>query len=301
MRRFVLICLWVTYLTACLALAVPVSGSAPAQPAPPSPAPAQPAEPIRRPHPLPPTQPAQPPAGSPTMVPVLLYHDLGKVVQGGNGAVVDPADFDWQMAWLQEHGYTPVTPVALADWVAGKGALPDRPVLITFDDGYTSAYTEALPILKRHGMRAVLFLITDAPADAPGNGMLTWPQVRSLAQSGVFDIQGHTHAAHDSVDGKPLLLTWTSRQIADDYAAMLKQFAAAGLNPPVALAYPFGRYNQTALTAYKQAGVRLAFTVERGYVHPGDDPLKLKRQIVWPGVTRCQFAALVTGQTATCK
>lgn len=276
MRRIGLFCLWVIYLTACLALALPVSGAPAATPL------------------------AVPQAGSPRMVPVLVYHDLGKPVQGGNGAVLDPAEFDWQMAWLAEHGYTPVTAAALADWLAGVGALPDRPVLITFDDGYTSTYTEALPILKQRGMRAVLFLITEGPAGAPENGMLTWPQIRALAGSGRFDIQGHTDAAHDTAEGVPVLLTWTDRQIRADYAAMLAQFAAHGLPAPVALAYPFGRYNETALTAYRQAGVRLGFTVANGYVRPGDDPLQLKRLIVWPGLTRCRFAALVTNDPSNC-
>lgn len=269
MRLIVRFCLWLTYLIACLALALPVSGS--------------------------------PAAGSPLMVPVLVYHDLGRPSIGGNGAVVAPAEFDWQMAWLREHGYTAVTAAALADWVAGTRSLPERPVLITIDDGYASTYTEALPILKQHGMRAVLFLITDGPEGAPGNGMLTWQQVRALAGSGVFEIQGHTHAAHDQAGGVPLLLTWTDRQIQADYDTMIARFTAAGFNSPIALAYPFGRYSERALTVYRQAGVRLGFTVEHGYVRRGDDPLKLKRLIVWPGLSQCQFGALVTGEAKNCR
>jgi hypothetical protein len=121
-----------------------------------------------------------------------------------------------------------------------------------------------------------------------------------MAESGIIDIQGHTNAAHATVGGEPQLLTWNDRQIQADYDAMLLQFEAAGLARPIALAYPFGRYNETALTAYRQAEVRLAFTVENGYVRPGDDPLRLKRLIVWPGLTRCRFAALVTGDASNC-
>lgn len=235
-------------------------------------------------HPL---QPAEPP----TQVPVLLYHDLVPGARGGNGTTVDLAEFASQMAWLAENGYNPVSSADLLAWLQGKGQLPPRPVQIHFDDGYRSNYELALPLMQKHGMRGVLFLVS-AFADDPG--MLSWAEVREMQDA--FEIQGHTHAGHDRTDGKPNLIAWSDRQIREDFRGMVRQFTAAGLPAPAAFSYPYGAYDAEVIAALRSEGVALAFTVEHGYVRRTDDPFRLKRLIVWPGLSECQFAALVTGR-----
>ncbi|HWI61502.1 MAG TPA: polysaccharide deacetylase family protein [Symbiobacteriaceae bacterium] len=229
----------------------------------------------------------------PAQIPVLLYHDLAHGAKGGNGATVDVAEFEWQMDWLAQNGFTPVTTAELLAWLQGKGQLPPRPVAIQFDDGYRSNYTHALPIMKKHGMKGVLFLVSGFPGE---EGMVTWAQVKEMAASGSLEIQGHAHAGHGKTGTAANLVAWDTEQIRADYRAMAESFAGAGLAAPVSFAYPFGAHDDETVAALRAEGVRAAFTVNHGYVRRGDDPFRLKRLIVWPGMSTCQFAGLVRGE-----
>lgn len=232
-------------------------------------------------------------ADQPLQVPVLLYHDLAPGARGGNGVIIDVAEFEWQMAWLAQNGYTPVSSAALTAWLQGKGKLPPRPVQIQFDDGYRSNYTYALPIMQKHGMRGIIFLVTGFPED---QGFLTGAQIREMKASGLFEFHGHGHEGHGTTAGVANLVAWDARQIRSDYRAMLDRFAGAGLPAPTAYAYPFGAHDDEAVSALRSEGVTAGFTVQPGYVRSGDDPLRLKRQIIWPGITPCRFADLVRGE-----
>lgn len=227
-------------------------------------------------------------------VPVLLYHDLAPEGAAGNGATISVAEFERQMAWLAAHGYTPISSAELLAWLDGKGYLPERPVQIHFDDGYLSNYTHALPIMQKHGMRGVLFLVSAYPDNPDAPGMLSWAQVKEMAHAGTFEVQGHTHDGHGRTEGLPHLISWNADQIRSDYRTMAAQLSAAGLPAPTLFAYPFGGYDAETVSALRAEQVRAAFTVQRGYVKQGDDPFLLKRLIVWPGLSECQFAGLVT-------
>ncbi|NEA39803.1 polysaccharide deacetylase family protein, partial [Streptomyces sp. SID11385] len=120
---------------------------------------------------------------------------------------VTPDAFATQMALLAGSGMTPVTAAALGRAWRGDGALPARPVLVTFDDGYAGVHTYALPVLLSYGFGATLFVTTGwlrtgrgeaAGAPAP---MLDWPRLAELAAAGI-EIGGHTHS-HPHLDRLP--------------------------------------------------------------------------------------------------
>lgn len=234
----------------------------------------------------------------PAQIPVLLYHDLAPGARGGNGVTVDVAEFEQQMAWLAQNGYTPVSTADLLAWLHGKGQLPPRPVQIQFDDGYRSNFTYALPIMKKHGMKAALFLVSGFPDELGGDAFVSWAQVKAMAASGVFEIQGHTHAGHSKTGTVANLVAWDSDRIRADYRTMAERFADAGLPAPRTFAYPFGAHDDETVSALRAEGAEAAFTVQHGYVRRGDDPFRLKRLIVWPGMSGCQFAGLVQAEAA---
>lgn len=130
------------------------------------------------------TPPAEP-------MPVLMYHDLVPADNGNlNDWIVTADKFRKDMQWLQDNGYTTVLPRELA-----AGELPDKPVLVTFDDGYESNYTLALPILEETDSKAVIALITER-IDSQKPGFLTWEQCRALHDSGRVELGSHTHDSH---------------------------------------------------------------------------------------------------------
>lgn len=233
----------------------------------------------------------------PLQVPVLLYHNLTPLPASNEATTLPAWEFADQMGWLAANGYTAITTRDLQTWLAAKGDLPPRPVLITFDDGYESNFDLAYPVLKRLGLKATVFVVTSATGKRPGTyPHLTPGELQEMQGSRVMELQAHSHDAHRLVDGAPALVAWPPDEIAADLAALRAAFAEDELNPPTAFAYPFGAYDDELLDALADDGFALGFTVEPGYVRPGDSPLRLGRQIIYPGTPLCRFAGIVEGR-----
>jgi hypothetical protein len=131
------------------------------------------------------------------VVPVLLYHGIHADRNPAGGPYsISQAEFARQMAMLAQDAFHPISIAQNARFAAGDVAgLPDRPILITFDDGRLDSYTGADAVLGQFHMRATMFVIT-ANAGAAKPGYLTWPQLRAMAASGRWDLQEHAHAGH---------------------------------------------------------------------------------------------------------
>jgi peptidoglycan/xylan/chitin deacetylase (PgdA/CDA1 family) len=228
-------------------------------------------------------------------VPVLLYHHLEPDAAGENGAIIAVAEFDQQMAWLQQQGYTSITTRELSSWLAGEGTLPANPVLITFDDGYESNYAYAFPILQRYEMKATIFMISGLAGQTEGDlTYLTWAQMQEMERSELVEIQAHTHDGHHLIGTKPALQVWDAAQMEADLEALSQEFGAAGLSTPSAFAYPFGASSDVARAALPKAGIHLGFTVKPGYVSRTDSSLALSRLVIYPGISITRFARIVT-------
>jgi hypothetical protein len=130
------------------------------------------------------------------VVPVLLYHGINVVPRPSEPYSITQAEFARQMAMLTRDGFKTISIAQYARFAGGDVAeLPDRPILITFDDGRLDSYQGADAILARYGMRATMFVIT-ANADAAKPGYLSWPELRAMAAGGHWDLQEHAHAGH---------------------------------------------------------------------------------------------------------
>ena len=136
-----------------------------------------------------------------TQVPILMYHHLSEDVT--NSEMVSPEQFEAQIQALSEAGYTGVSFDELQAYVLRGEPLPEKPVVITFDDGYRSNYTLAYPILQKYGMKATIFAIgvsfgTDHYKDTdyaitPHFGAA---EAAEMTASGLISIQSHTYDMH---------------------------------------------------------------------------------------------------------
>jgi hypothetical protein len=138
------------------------------------------------------------------VIPVICYHGIyGGSPPAGNEYAISRTEFERQMAMLVAEGFRTVSIDQYARFTAGDASgLPDRPILITFDDGRSDSFAGADPVLARYGMRATMFVIT-AIASAPRPGYLGWAKLRSLAASGRWDLQLHANAGHVLVPTGP--------------------------------------------------------------------------------------------------
>lgn len=196
-------------------------------------------------------------------IPVLAYH---KVSNDDSIYSIDKEQFDWQMKYLVENGYTTISLSQLADSQTGNAPLPPKPVIITFDDGYEDNYTTALPILNKYGLTAAIFITVDKVGQP---GYLSWKQINTLQARGV-DIGSHTlsHSALTEIaDADRKKEITTSKALLDQHLVKPIDF----------LAYPHGKYSRTFFNELQQAGYRGAFTGQTGLNFPSTDPYQLKR------------------------
>jgi peptidoglycan/xylan/chitin deacetylase (PgdA/CDA1 family) len=197
---------------------------------------------------------------------------------------VTPENLDHQMAWLAENNYTPITLKELLYHLRLGWPLPEKPVVLTFDDGYVDAYENAFPILLKYGFVATFFVITDHMTfDNPNHA--TWDQVVQMREAGM-DIQSHSRSHPDLRHQPQEELLW---QILGS-----KEAIEARMDQEVRFfCYPAGRFDTNTIQALQQYGYWAAVTTQYGATHSSDDLFTLKRIRVRATDTIADFAAKV--------
>jgi peptidoglycan/xylan/chitin deacetylase (PgdA/CDA1 family) len=229
-------------------------------------------------------------------VPILMYHEISSTPRPEFlKYTVSPAIFAEQMRWLARHDYTTILPDQLIAARAGTAALPRRPVMLTFDDGFAESVRLAPPILARHGFTAVFYLVAGL-AGATSRWILAdrgfelplvgWSDARELEAAG-FRCESHT-VSHPHLADIPA--EDCERELADSRRMLEDQLG----RPVHHLAYPHGSHNATVMALAKAAGYRSACTTIIGLSPPSDSPFALRRVLVSGQHTRFDFPSLVS-------
>ena len=199
-------------------------------------------------------------------VPVLNYHQIND--QAENALTIHPDQFEAQMKYLVDNGFHTITPADMLDSWENGTPLPDKPVILTFDDGYADNYRNAFPILEKYNLKGTIFLISDYIGTYPN--YLTWSQIDEMQESGYIDFESHT-LSHMQLDKATPEETW--EQLSES-----KQALEWHLKKPVSfIAYPCGSYDDELILKTKEAGYRAAFTVNYGVTNPDENPFVLDR------------------------
>jgi peptidoglycan/xylan/chitin deacetylase (PgdA/CDA1 family) len=202
-----------------------------------------------------------------------MYHHIGDLPPDADAVRRDltvPADvFDGQMKYLSDKGFHTVHLVDVVNHLRSGAPLPEKPIVITFDDGYDDNYLNAFPTLKDHGFSGTFFVITGR-ADNQSAGYLTWSQIEEMAANGM-EIGSHTLDHRFNLGAFPRSLQWNEIKPAYD---ALAQHLPGG---PLVFAYPSGSYNATTISILHELGYTAAVTTITGVVQSSATPLQLKR------------------------
>ncbi|MFC4060500.1 polysaccharide deacetylase family protein [Planomonospora corallina] len=231
-----------------------------------------------------------------TRVPILMYHAVSeRPTEETRPLAVSPARFAEQLELLREHGFTPMTLSGLVAGVRGTGPLPERPVAITFDDGYDDFHTEALPLLARYGFPSTVFVTTgwirDAGKDAAGRRLgptLSWSQITEAVSCGA-EIGGHSHS-HPQLDQLP------DRELADELRRNKALLEDRIDRPVTTMAYPYGYSSARVRRRVRQAGYLTACAVANDAFEKDDEPLALPRLTITEHTSPAKFVKAVSGQ-----
>jgi len=223
-------------------------------------------------------------AGQPeetSFLPVLVYHHIQDPVKSDVSCT--PEQFDLQIAALIQAGYTPITLSQARLFLAGALRNIDKPVLITFDDGYESLYFHAKPVAEKYRAPMTVFVITARIGRRlQFANYLNERQIKEMTDCGFFDFGSHTHDLHtDSVaifdafeptDENPVLLL-----LQRDLRMSSQRFEIITGRRPEAIAWPYGKYNAAFSAIARKSGFKMHFTSASGYNEPGANPFAIKR------------------------
>lgn len=181
-------------------------------------------------------------------IPILTYHYIRDYNNPkdpiGNRLSVSPDVFDQQMAYLASHGYTPITLDTMYGIFTGQTTRPQKPVVLTFDDGYIDFYANAYPILRKYNFHAVAFVVTGFVGQP---AYLSWGNIKEMQTSGLISFEAHT-ATHAYLP--KLSYASMTNELQQSKATLQSQIGTV-VN---FIAYPYGATNWIVQNAASKAG-----------------------------------------------
>lgn len=192
-------------------------------------------------------------------VPILMYHRIADIP--GDRNALPKERFEQQLQYLSLHNYHTITPDDLYNYYVNNIKLPPNPILLTFDDGYTDNYTDALPLLQKYNMKAVVFPIYNWIGKTnewenfgkKSTTTMTIDELKSWQNQGM-DIQPHT-ANH------PFLTQCNHQQLKLELSTAKQQFETLLQKTMDYLCYPYGFFNQQVIDVTKQSQYKMAFAI----------------------------------------
>jgi len=199
------------------------------------------------------------------VVPIIMYHQV-TYTEHPQSNWVNPENFQWQMAYLKDHGFNVIRLDELVRAIQAGKSLPQKTAVITFDDGYENNYTHAFKILKKYGFPATIFVATDKVST---DGHLTWKQMKEMIASGI-DIGSHTrtemYLPDASVEQQRQEIRISKNILEKNLGIIVNHFA-----------YPIGGFSEEIKGIVKGAGYKSACATNRGYDRFNKDVYELNR------------------------
>ncbi|MCI5892351.1 MAG: polysaccharide deacetylase family protein [Clostridiales bacterium] len=226
-------------------------------------------------------------------LPILMYHSLTDKSSKINTYTVLVNDFEADLKFIKEHGYTTVLLSEVIDYVDGKANLPEKPIVLTFDDGFRNNLVFGLPLLEKYDMKAVISVVgsycemyADCDDKNPDYSYLDWEDINTLKESGRVEIDNHTYNMHmlpgekenkDARKGASQKINessevYKSKLIEDAEKVQNLLSENCGISPQV-FTYPYGELCKTSEAALKEIGFRatLSCMEKMNYISVGNN------------------------------
>lgn len=220
---------------------------------------------------------ASEPEYEPVRVPIIMYHSL--LDKKTNQWNISPSAFEGDLKYLSDNGYQAVFISELITYVYEGVPLPEKPVVLTFDDGYYNNYSSGMPLLKKHGSKIVLSVIgsnTDHWTEHDDEtseryGHLTWPQIEEMAESGYVELANHTQNLHKNSNGrngccrkKSENLEEYERLMTEDLEILQDKLEEVSGIRPECFTYPFGSKCEESVDILKKLGFKATLSCASG-------------------------------------
>ena len=211
-------------------------------------------------------------------VPIIMYHSILDNPSRAGDYVITPQQFEEDLQYLKANGYTTVVMADLIAYVTEGKPLPDKAVVLTFDDGYYNNYHYAHPLLQQYGMRAVIspigvwsehYTAHPTECDHDNYSHLTWEQLTDMAASGVWEIQNHSYDLHrleqhqkGAAQRKGESDTAYRQRLSADLSTAQKLLVENVGVIPTTFVYPFGAVSNASQEVLEQLGFAASLSCE---------------------------------------
>ena len=208
------------------------------------------------------------------LVPIIMYHSVYENPAQAGDYEITPQTLEADMRYLQEHGYTPIFVTELIAYVYNDVSLPEKPVILSFDDGYYNNLTEVLPLLEKYDMKAIVSVVgsfsdrsTAEEQQNPAYSYLTWDNMTELSVSNRVEVGNHSYNMHSLESSRRgTLKKWgeSDEQYADAFTKDISKLQGKikeSINyAPVTFAYPYGFISKESVPLLKDMGFKAALS-----------------------------------------
>lgn len=211
-------------------------------------------------------------------LPIIMYHSILKDKSKSGKYIVTPDTFEQDLKYISSKGYTSITMTELINYVYNNEPLPNKPIIITFDDGHYNNFGYAIPILKKYSMKGVISVVgeyTDRYSESGETNLnysyMRWEDIREAMQDGTIEFQNHSYAMHNNEKGRNGSSKKRGESIEDykrnftaDIVKLQKEFKENTNYIPNTYTYPFGMVSKESTNIIKELGFSASLSCTSG-------------------------------------
>lgn len=211
-------------------------------------------------------------------VPIIMYHSILKDSSRSNKYTVTPAVLEEDLKYIKDKGYTTVTIADLISYVYDNKPLPEKPIVLTFDDGHYNNYGYLFPLLEKYDMKAVISIVgsytdkfTETDEANLNYSYLRWKDIKELMDTGCIEFQNHTYNLHSNTGkriGTKKIKGETDEHyknvLEEDILKLQQEFKENTNYIPQCFTYPFGGISNASLDIIKELGFKASLSCEQG-------------------------------------
>ena len=211
-------------------------------------------------------------------LPIIMYHSILKDTSRSGKYIVTPSTLEADLQYIANNGYTTITMTDLIAYVYENSVLPEKPIIITFDDGHYNNLGYAVPLLKKYNMKAVISIVgkyTDTFSESDEANLnysyLRWKDIEELMNSGIIEFQNHTYNLHSESNGrmgcsKKLYESEENYRkiLSNDIILLQQKFQENTGYTPNTFTYPFGSISKSSLPIIKNLGFKASLSCSTG-------------------------------------
>lgn len=207
-----------------------------------------------------------------------MYHSILKDKTKSEDYTITPETLKQDLEYISSKGYTTIIMTDLINYVYNNEPLPEKPIMITFDDGYYNNYGYAIPILKEYNMKAVISIVgeyTDKFSESGETNLnysyMRWEDVRNAMEEGTIEFQNHTYSLHSNTKGrsgsakrKGESLEQYKKVLKSDLLKLQAEFRENTNYEPSTYTYPFGQVSKESKEIIKELGFKASLSCSSG-------------------------------------